>query len=203
MAQFESHLPESLMRVGLTPRRALVGAVEKVAHRLGEVPQRLLLNGLRPGCQPVVFSAGRRQLSTLLAVTGRLTARLPMLLLLHGQIPHKPGMTTVLGQPCHLPRAGKQPKPTHTKNPRDDHRQPVERKGAALPVPAKAEGFHAAKTDEWPNRNKEKSQASLMEPTQAADRYLSCESIRPACPDNSARRVPTFFRRRPRGGHRA
>jgi hypothetical protein len=45
-----------------------------------------------------------------------LAARLPMLLLLHGKIPHKPGMTTVLGQYCHLLRAGKQPKPAHSNN---------------------------------------------------------------------------------------
>ena len=110
VARFESDLPESFMGAGLTPRRATVGAVEKVAHRLGEVPQRSpasgrypqLLHGLRPGCQPVVFGAGRSQLGALLVVTGRLAARLPVLLLLDGQIPHKPGMTTVFGQRCRL-----------------------------------------------------------------------------------------------------
>ena len=104
------------MLAGLTPRRAPVGAVEKVAHRLREVPQRLLLHGLRPGCQPVVFGAGRRQLGTLLVVTGRLAAWLPVLLLLHGKIPHKPGVATVFGQRCGLLRAGKQPKPAHINN---------------------------------------------------------------------------------------
>jgi hypothetical protein len=49
-------------------------------------------------------------------IAGRLAARLPMLLLLHGQIPHKPGMGTMLGQPCGLLRAGKQPKPAHSNN---------------------------------------------------------------------------------------
>ncbi len=124
VARFESDLPESFMGAGLTPRRATVGAVEKVAHRLGEVPQRSpasgrypqLLHGLRPGCQPAVFGAGRSQLGALLMVTGRLAARLPVLLLLHGQIPHKPGMTTVFGQRCGLLRAGEQPKPAHSNN---------------------------------------------------------------------------------------
>jgi hypothetical protein len=116
MAQFESDLPKPFMRGGLTPRRATVGAIEKVAHRLREVPQRLLLHSLRPGCQPVVFGAGRSQLCALLVVTGRLAARLPVLLLLHGQIPHKPGVTTVFGQHCRLLRAGKQPKPAHISN---------------------------------------------------------------------------------------
>jgi hypothetical protein len=36
--------------------------------------------------------------------------------LLHGQIPHKPGMTTVFNQCCGLLNAGKQPKPAHIKN---------------------------------------------------------------------------------------
>ena len=103
----------------------MVGAVEKVAHRLGEVPQRSpasgrypqLLHSLRPGFEPVVFGAGRRQLGTLLVVTGCLATRLPvLLLLLHGKIPHKPGMATVFGQHSRLLRAGKQPKPAHINN---------------------------------------------------------------------------------------
>ena len=116
VARFESDLPESFMRAGLAPRRAAVGAVEKVAHRLREVPQRLLLHGLRPGRQPIVFDAGRSQLSTLLVVTGGLAAGLPVLLLLYGQIPHEPGMATMLGQYCRLLKARKQPKPAHTNN---------------------------------------------------------------------------------------
>jgi hypothetical protein len=39
-----------------------------------------------------------------------------MPLLLDGQIPHKPGMTTVLGQHCRLLRTGMQPKPAHSNN---------------------------------------------------------------------------------------
>ena len=124
VARFESDLPESFMRAGLTPRRATVGAVEKVAHRLRVVAQRSpasgrypqLLHGLRPGCQPAVFGAGRSQLGALLMVTGCLAAWLPVLLLLGGQIPHKPGMMTVFDQRCHLLRARKQPKPAHSDN---------------------------------------------------------------------------------------
>ncbi len=124
MAQFEPDLPKSFMLAGLTPRRATVGAIEKVAHRLGEVPQRSpasgrypqLLDGLRPSCQPVVFGAGRSQLGTLVVVTGRMTAPLPVPLLLDRQIPHKPAMTTMFGQCGRLLRAGKQPKPAHSNN---------------------------------------------------------------------------------------
>jgi hypothetical protein len=116
VARFESDLPESFVLAGLPPRRATVGAVEKVAHRLREVSQRLLLDSLRPGRQPIVFGAGPCQLSTLLVVTGRPAPGLPVLLLLHGQIPHKPGMATMLGQYCRLLGAGEQPKPAHNHN---------------------------------------------------------------------------------------
>jgi hypothetical protein len=116
VALFESDLPESFVLAGLTPRWAAVGAVEKVAHRLGEVAQRLLLDGLRPGCQPVAFGARRGQLGTLLVIIRRLAARLPVLLLLDGQIPHKPGMATVFCQYRRLLNTGKQPKPAHSNN---------------------------------------------------------------------------------------
>jgi hypothetical protein len=90
--------------------------VKKIAHRLREVPQRLLLHGLRSAGQPVVFGAGRGQLGTLLVIARRLAAWLPVPLLLDSQIPHKPGMTTVFGQRGRLLNAGKQPKPTHSNN---------------------------------------------------------------------------------------
>jgi nicotinamidase-related amidase len=116
VARFESDLPKPLVPAGLVPRRATVSAVEKVAHRLGEVPQCLLLHRLRPGRQPIVFGAGRSQLSTLVVVIGCVAARLPVLLLLDGQIPHKPGMATMLGQYCRLLGIRKQSKPAHSGN---------------------------------------------------------------------------------------
>jgi hypothetical protein len=116
VARFESDLPKPLVPAGLAPRGATVSAVEEVAHRLGEVPQCLLLHGLRTGRQPIVFGAGRSQLSTLAVVIGCVASWLPVLLLLYGQIPHKPGMPTMLGQYCRLLNTGKQPKPAHTRN---------------------------------------------------------------------------------------
>ncbi len=116
VARFESDLPKPFVLAGFTPGRAAVGAVEEVAHRLGEVPQRLLLHGLRSGGQPVVFGAGRSQLGTLLVVTRRVPARLPVPLLLDGQVPHKPRVARVFGQRRCLLRAGKQPKPAHINN---------------------------------------------------------------------------------------
>ena len=116
VARFDSDLTESLVFAGLAPRRATVGAVQKAANRLGEVPQRLLLHSLRPGRQPVAFCAGRRQLGTLLVIPGRVATRLPVLVLLDGQIPHKPGMATMLGQYRSLLKTRKQPKPGHINN---------------------------------------------------------------------------------------
>jgi hypothetical protein len=137
MAGFEPDLPKSFVLAGLTPRRATVSALEKVAHRLGEVAQSLLLHGLRPGRQPIVFGANRRQLSALFGVTGRLAAWSPVLLLLHGQIPHKPGVATVAGQGGCLLRGGKQPKPAHNIN-IGNTTDKLSKGGGRPPFPAKA-----------------------------------------------------------------
>ena len=116
VARFEADLSEAFVLAGFAPGGATVGAAEKVAHRLGEVPQRLLLHSLRACRQPAVFSAGRGQLGALLVVAGRLATRLPVPLLLDSKIPYKPGMLTVLGQHRRLLRVGKQPKPAHINN---------------------------------------------------------------------------------------
>jgi multiple sugar transport system permease protein len=120
-----------------------VGAPEKIAHRLGEVPQRLLLHRVRSGRQPLAFGASGSPLGTLLLVARRLASSLPVLLLLHGQIPHKPGMATMLGQYRRLLNTRKQPKPAHTRNigastdkPRKEER--------GISSPAKARGCPAA-----------------------------------------------------------
>ena len=134
------------MHTGFAPRRAAVRSGEKVAHRLGEVPQRLLLHGLRAGRQPVVLGAGRGQLSTLLVVAGRAATGLPVLLLLDGQVPHIPGVATMLRQHRPLLSSRKQPISRHASNvaattdksPKGD---------AAIPPPTKAMGFHAATTE--------------------------------------------------------
>ena len=96
MVRFDRDLPESLVHTGFAPRRAAVRSSEKVAHRLREVPQRLLLHGLRAGRQPVVLGAGRGQLRALLVEAARVPTRLPMLVLLDGQVPHVPRVAAVL-----------------------------------------------------------------------------------------------------------
>jgi hypothetical protein len=142
--RFDRDLPESLMQIGFAPGRAAVGSGEEVAHRLSEVPQRLLLHRLGAGRQPVVLGAGRGQLRALLVVAGRAASRLPMLLLLDGQVPYIPGVATMLTQQRRLLGSRKQPVSRHPSNlsattdksPKGD---------AALSPPAKASGFHAAR----------------------------------------------------------
>ena len=114
--RFDRHLPEPFVHTGFAPRRAPVRATEEVTHRLREIPQRLLLHGLRTGRQPLVFGARRGQLRTLLVVARRATARLPMLLLLDRQIPHVSGVAAMLSQPCRLLSSRKQPISRHPKN---------------------------------------------------------------------------------------
>ena len=112
----DPHLPESLVHTGFAPRRAAMRSAEKVPHRLGEVPQRLLLHSLRAGRQPIVLDTSRGQLSTLLVVAGRAATRPPMLLLLDSQIPHIPGAATMLRQSGLLLSGRKQPVSRHASN---------------------------------------------------------------------------------------
>jgi hypothetical protein len=50
--------PESFMPTRFAPRRPAVRPGEEIRHRLGEVPEHLLLHGLGTGCQPREFSSG-------------------------------------------------------------------------------------------------------------------------------------------------
>jgi hypothetical protein len=122
-----------------------VRSAEPTAHRLGEVPQRLLLHGLRAGRQPVVLGWGRSQLSTLLVVAGRAATGLPVQLLLDGQVPHIPGVATMLRQHRSLVSGRKQPVARHTSN-LAATTDKLSNREAALPPPAKAKarGFHVA-----------------------------------------------------------
>ena len=116
MMRFQPDLPESLMRTGFAPRGAAVGSAEKVAHRLGEVTQRLLLHRLVPRRKPVVLGARGGQLSTLLVIAGAMAPRLPMLLLLDGQVPYVPRMATMLAQHHRLLTGWKQLISRHIRN---------------------------------------------------------------------------------------
>ena len=145
MMRFHPDLPESFVYTGFTPRRAAVRSGEKVSHRLGEVPQGLLLHGLGASRQPVVLSTDLGQLSALLVVSGRAATRLPVLLLLDGQIPHIPGMATMLLQHHRLLSGGKQSVSRHTGNVAATTDKFLKGE-AAFCAPAKAMANHAATT---------------------------------------------------------
>src|SRR4029078_7530545 len=83
---------------GLARGGGALRASEEVAHGMGEIPQRLLLHGLRPGRQPFALGPGLGQLSALLDIDGRLMPRMPVLPLLHRQIPHISRIPTVRQQ---------------------------------------------------------------------------------------------------------
>ena len=116
MMRFDRDLPKSLMHTGFTPLRTPMRPAEKVAHRPGEVPQRLLLHGLGAGRQPVMLGTGGGQLSTPLVVAGRVATRLPVPLLLDSQVPHIPGVATMLRQHRRLLSGRKQPVARHASN---------------------------------------------------------------------------------------
>jgi hypothetical protein len=88
-------------------------ACEEAPHGLRKVAQRLLLDRLRAGCQPVVFGADLGQLGRLLVVPRGATSWLPKLLLLYSQVPYKPGMPAILRQHRLLSRCGHQSEPRH------------------------------------------------------------------------------------------
>ncbi len=109
--------PEPLVPPGLTPRRppGRVARIEERLHRLGEVPQRLLLHRLGTGGQPQVLRPRRGELPALSQVARRaLAARVPVGVLLDGQVPHVPGVRAVVPQHRFLGGRGDEPVPGHT-----------------------------------------------------------------------------------------
>ncbi len=116
VVRLDRDLSESLMHVSFAPGGVAVRSGKKVAHRLIEVPQRLLLHGLRACGQPVVFGPGRGQLRALFVEARGVAAGLPVLVLLNSEIPHISRVATVLAQHCLLLRRGKQPKSCHVSN---------------------------------------------------------------------------------------
>jgi hypothetical protein len=63
-----------------------------------------------------------------------------MPLLLHGKIPHKPRMATMLSQRRRLLNAGQQPKPRHPNNINTTTDNPTKRRRRRF-TPVRAEGF--------------------------------------------------------------
>ena len=109
--------PESFIPPGLTPARPVgrVMRVEERHHRPGEVPQGLLLHHLGALSQPRILGAGGGELLALLQIArSACLARVPVSVLLDGQIPYIPGVAAVPPQHALLGGGGKQPVPGHT-----------------------------------------------------------------------------------------
>lgn len=115
---------EPFMLSGFAPSRAAVAAGEVVPACLVEVPQRLLLDSLRPATQPAEHGTCLGQLPGLLNETrcGPFAAR-PHRPLLDGQIPHEPGMSALRLQCSGLRRRGIQAVAGHAPDPSSHRRQ--------------------------------------------------------------------------------
>lgn len=114
LMRLHADLPKPFMHTAFTPRRTAMRAGGKVLHGLCEIPQRLLLHRLTSSSKPPVLGAGLRQLRGLLDIAGRLAPWLPVLVLLHRQIPHVPRVAAVRQQALLLLRGGQPPKPRHS-----------------------------------------------------------------------------------------
>jgi hypothetical protein len=111
------HNPEPLVPSCLTPRRASIRIrrIQECGHRAGEIPEGLLLHRMRSGRQPCMLRPGLGELPALLDIAWcPRAARSPMRVLLDGQIPHVPGVRTVLAHYPLLDRRGEQPVSGHT-----------------------------------------------------------------------------------------
>jgi hypothetical protein len=105
------HDPEPLGPSCLAPRRSpcRVLWVEERGHRLGEIPQRLLLHHLGTRRQPRELRPCLGELTALLHVArGALPAGKPVQVLLDGQVPDVPGVAAVILQYRLLGRCGEQ-----------------------------------------------------------------------------------------------
>src|SRR4029077_3420042 len=109
--------PESLVPAGLAPTRSpgRVARVEEPGPRVGEVPQRLLLDHLGPRGEPCMLGSCLGELAALRQVTRRAyAARAPVCVLLHRQVPDVPGVGAVVPQHRFLHGRGEEPVPGHT-----------------------------------------------------------------------------------------
>lgn len=99
MRRLERDHAESFVDSGLPPGRWPMRSVEECTHRLAEVAQRLLLNGLRTIPEPLELPASLGELSRLLEVAGcRSAVGSPEGVLLDREIPDKSGMPAMKQQ---------------------------------------------------------------------------------------------------------
>jgi hypothetical protein len=106
-----SHDTKSFIPARLPPRWPPYGVdwIEKCRHSLAEVAQGLLLHHLGARGQPGVLRASNCELTALFQVAwGALAPRVPVPVLLDGQVPHIPGLGAVVTQRSLLDRRRKQ-----------------------------------------------------------------------------------------------
>ena len=140
VARFESDLPKSFMGAGLAPRRATVGAVEKVAHRLREVAQAPPQAEVPPAAARSATRLPASRIRRGPQSTGRTARgnRAPGGLAASAAAARRPDST----QTGHDDSVRPTPPPAHGWGPteicthqqhREHHRQPVERRDTAFP----------------------------------------------------------------------
>ena len=108
---------------GFAPGGAVMAAGEEVPAGLVEVPQRLLLDGLRPITQPAEHGTRLGQLPRLLNESRRRAfVACPHRPLLNGQVPHISRLPTLSQQPSSLRRRGTQAVARHAPDPTSHRR---------------------------------------------------------------------------------
>ncbi len=109
--------PEALIPASLAPARQPANAAKEIAHCLGEIPERLLLNGLRTCGKPVRRRAGLGQLSALIREARRCFATgTPMPVLLASEVPNKPCVSAMASHDLGLPLGRCEPVTVHKSN---------------------------------------------------------------------------------------
>jgi hypothetical protein len=107
---------ETLMPSPFTPVRSPMGTAPPVRHRLGKIPQRLLLHRLRTRPQPLVGGPSLGQLLALHHIVRQRLTMMPVSELFHRQVPHEPGVRAMLREQHFLLLGRIQAKP-HNRRP--------------------------------------------------------------------------------------
>jgi hypothetical protein len=108
---------EALVAAGFPPGGSAMCPGEEACHCLREVPQRLLLDSLRPASEPGELGAGVGELPTLgYEPRSGGAAGSPVPVLLHSKVPHKPSVRAVLPQDQLLRRSRREPVAQHKSN---------------------------------------------------------------------------------------
>lgn len=132
----DRHDAESFVAASLAPSGLAVGASKEVPHSLIKVAKRLLLHHLAARGKPGIVPPRGGELPALLQVSRCThTPWSPPQLLLAGEVPHEPGMSTVFAQYRFLSSRRKQAVAGHTKTLSGTADIPEEVKRRVTPCP--------------------------------------------------------------------